>query len=144
MKQKLKWALCCALIAYGPAVGASATFQLQSPAFADNALMERKFAGNASNNPNCTGENISPALSWSNAPAEVKSYALVVHDPEGAKGLGVTHLVAYNIPADSSGFAQNDLRDGKGSPGAKIRQAISAGTAPARRRAAANIIIPSP
>ena len=98
---------------------ANGLFTLQSPAFADNAIMEKKFAGNATNNPNCTGENVSPSLVWNNPPANTQSFALVMHDPEGAKGLGVTHLVAYNIAASTTGFAQNELRDGKGFTGGK-------------------------
>ncbi|WP_039056460.1 YbhB/YbcL family Raf kinase inhibitor-like protein [Enterobacter sp. Bisph1] len=108
-----------AMLFYAAQSGANALFTLQSPAFSDNALMEKKFAGNASNNPNCTGENLSPSLVWNNPPAETKSFALVVHDPEGANGLGVTHLVAYNIPPSATGFGQNDLRDGKGFTGGK-------------------------
>ena len=34
-------------------------------------------------------------------------------DPVGAKGLGVTHMVAYNIPASRSSFAQGALTKGK-------------------------------
>ncbi|EOC1345998.1 YbhB/YbcL family Raf kinase inhibitor-like protein [Cronobacter turicensis] len=89
-------------------------FMLQSPSFADNGMMEKKFAGNAKQNPNCTGENQSPALIWSHAPQGTTRFALIVHDPEGAKGLGVTHLVAYNIPATTTGLAANALTDGKG------------------------------
>jgi hypothetical protein len=36
MKQTLKWAFCSAVMAWGAAASAS-TFQLQSPAFGDNA-----------------------------------------------------------------------------------------------------------
>ncbi|TCC09298.1 YbhB/YbcL family Raf kinase inhibitor-like protein [Kosakonia quasisacchari] len=115
-KQKL---LCSAILFYASQTSASELFTLQSPAFADNALMEKKFAGNASNNPNCTGENFSPSLVWNNPPTQTQSFTLVVHDPEGATGLGVTHLVAYNISPSSTGFAQNDLRDGKGYTGGK-------------------------
>nr|WP_318389192.1 YbhB/YbcL family Raf kinase inhibitor-like protein [Enterobacter sp.] len=104
---------------YGASVSASELFMLQSPAFADNALMEKKFAGNAKNNPNCTGENTSPALIWSNPPVNTKSFVLIMHDPEGAKGLGVTHLVAYNISPSATGIAANDLRDGKNFTGGK-------------------------
>lgn len=94
-------------------------FMLQSPSFADNAMMEKKFAGNAKQNPNCTGENQSPALIWSHAPQGTTRFALIVHDPEGAKGLGVTHLVAYNIPATTTGLAANALSEGKGFTGGK-------------------------
>lgn len=119
MDTRLKWALWSAMMFYGTQVSASELFMLQSPAFADNALMEKKFAGSAKNNPNCTGENQSPALVWSNPPANTKSFALVMHDPEGATGLGVTHLVAYNISPSATGFAHNDLRDGKNYTGGK-------------------------
>lgn len=111
--------LSSAMLFFAAHSGASELFTLQSPAFADNGLMEKKFAGNATNNPNCTGENLSPSLVWNNPPTETKSFALVVHDPEGARGLGVTHLVAYNIAPSATGFAQNDLRDGKGFTGGK-------------------------
>lgn len=104
---------------YGAAASASELFMLQSPAFADNALMEKKFAGNAKDNPNCTGENNSPALIWSNPPVNTQSFALIMHDPEGAKGLGVTHLVAYNIAPSATGLPANALRDGKNFTGGK-------------------------
>jgi Raf kinase inhibitor-like YbhB/YbcL family protein len=48
----------------------------------------------------CTGGNISPALSWSNAPAGTKSFALLVHDPDAPTGSGWWHWVVYDIPAD--------------------------------------------
>ncbi|MGF6566736.1 YbhB/YbcL family Raf kinase inhibitor-like protein [Kosakonia cowanii] len=118
MKTKITL-LCGWMLLCGAQASATPLFALQSPAFADNAMMEKKFAGNASNNPNCTGENLSPALVWSNAPTNTQSFALIVHDPEGARGLGVTHLVAYNISPSTAGFAQNALRDGKGFTGGK-------------------------
>lgn len=119
MNQTVRWALCSSIFFYGVSAGATDIFQLQSPAFGDNALIEKKFAGNATTNPNCTGENASPALVWNNPPANTQSFALVVHDPEGAMGLGVTHLVAYNILPSGTGFAENDLRDGKDYTGGK-------------------------
>ena len=83
MKTKITL-LCGWMLLCGAQASATPLFALQSPAFADNAMMEKKFAGNASNNPNCTGENLSPALVWNNAPANTQSFALIVHDPEGA------------------------------------------------------------
>ena len=98
-------------------VSAGELFVLQSTAFADNALLDQQYAGNDASNPNCTGKNSSPPLIWSNAPPQTKSYALIVHDPEGAKGLGVTHLVAYNIPSSATGFAPDALKEAKGYTG---------------------------
>ncbi|MGV7093080.1 YbhB/YbcL family Raf kinase inhibitor-like protein [Siccibacter turicensis] len=119
MNKSLLAALCSLPMLVSGMAAAQDIFMLQSPDFADNAMLEKRFAGNAENNPNCTGENNSPTLVWSHAPQGTKSYALILHDPEGAKGLGVTHLVAYNIAPTSTGFAANDLRDGKGYTGGK-------------------------
>ncbi|BDH45620.1 hypothetical protein TUM12370_16640 [Salmonella enterica subsp. enterica serovar Choleraesuis] len=94
-------------------------FILQSPDFTDNSIMNVRFAGKSEANPNCVGSNDSPVLIWSNAPAKTQSFALLMFDPEGAKGLGVSHLVAYNIPGDITGFSANALRDGKGFTGGK-------------------------
>jgi Raf kinase inhibitor-like YbhB/YbcL family protein len=47
------------------------------------------------------GENVSPELSWRDAPAETTSFALLVHDPDAPMPGGFTHWVAYNIPAET-------------------------------------------
>lgn len=51
----------------------------------------------------CDGEDISPDLSWSGAPDGTETFALIVDDPD-APGRTFTHWVAYNIPADVTGF----------------------------------------
>ncbi|WP_158782886.1 YbhB/YbcL family Raf kinase inhibitor-like protein [Pantoea sp. BAV 3049] len=94
-------------------------FSLSSPDFNDNDVLATKFAGAAKGNPSCTGENVSPALGWTSPPIGTKSYALTIVDPMGAKGLGVNHFVAYNIPAQRNNFAQGELTDGKGYTGGK-------------------------
>ena len=53
------------------------------------------------------GENISPELSWQNAPAETKSFALVVHDPDAPMPGGFTHWLVYNIPSEATQLAEN-------------------------------------
>ena len=79
-------------------------FTLSSPDFKDGERLAVKMAGNNKANPNCVGENISPALAWANPPADTKSYALLMFDPEGRAG-GVSHWVAYGIPVSVTGFA---------------------------------------
>ena len=45
----------------------------------------------------CTGKNISPQLSWSNAPAGTKSFAVMAYDPDAPTGSGWWHWVVFNI-----------------------------------------------
>lgn len=61
-----------------------AAFRLSSPQFADNAMLERKNAGNFAKNPNCTGQNVSPALQWTNAPDKTRSFAIILDDRPAA------------------------------------------------------------
>ena len=114
-----KQLLAAALLLSAVSASAAPIFTLSSPDFNDNDVMAKKFAGAAKGNASCTGENVSPALSWNNPPEGTKSFALVVTDPVGAKGLGVDHLVAYNIPFQRTSFAQGELTDGKGYTGGK-------------------------
>lgn len=84
-------------------------FTLWSPQFADNSPLETRHAGNIAANPNCVGQNVSPALAWKNVPAGTKSLAIVVFDPEGRGGSGVYHWVAYGIDPALGGFAENEV-----------------------------------
>ena len=53
------------------------------------------------------GENISPAIQWSGAPATAKSFALVCDDPDVPIPGGFVHWVVYNIPATATGVPEN-------------------------------------
>ncbi len=48
----------------------------------------------------CEGQNISPALAWSEPPAGTRSFALIVDDPDAPAGV-FTHWVIFNLPASS-------------------------------------------
>ncbi|MGA7805700.1 YbhB/YbcL family Raf kinase inhibitor-like protein [Bradyrhizobium sp.] len=89
--------------------GAAGVFTLSSADFKDGERLALKNAGNNKANPNCIGENISPALNWSNPPDGTRSYALLMIDPEGRQGAGVIHWVAYGIPVSVSGFAEGEV-----------------------------------
>ncbi len=94
-----------------PERAAAAPFTLTSPAFADGVPIPKKYAGlHPTRKPPCGGENVSPPLSWKNAPAATKSFAIVMFDPDGGRGVGSVHWVAYGIPPGRTG-----LREGEGS-----------------------------
>jgi len=86
-----------------------AAFRITSPQFADNAMLQPKNAGNFAKNANCTGQNVSPALQWVNAPANTRSFVLIWDDQAGRAGLGVSHAVIYGIPANVTSFAEGAL-----------------------------------
>jgi len=47
----------------------------------------------------CTGQDISPALNWSGAPAGTKSFVVTVYDPDAPTGSGWWHWAVANVPA---------------------------------------------
>ncbi|MCI3206678.1 MULTISPECIES: YbhB/YbcL family Raf kinase inhibitor-like protein [Pandoraea] len=68
---------------------------VSSSAFTDSALLPAIHAGLDA----CGGENKSPPLEWKNLPQGTRSVVIKMTDPDGAKGGGVVHWIAYNIPA---------------------------------------------
>ena len=63
----------------------------------------------------CTGENISPELSWENAPAGTKSFAVTVYDPDAPTGSGWWHWLAFDISKNKTslptGFGNSESKD---------------------------------
>jgi Raf kinase inhibitor-like YbhB/YbcL family protein len=58
---------------------------------------------NILNGYGCTGENLSPALQWSGAPAGTKSFIVTLYDPDDRDSpSGWWHWVVYNIPGNLS------------------------------------------
>ena len=56
-----------------------------------------------------TGEGLSPAISWTNAPAGTMSYLLNMHDMDLARNKTTddqVHWVVWNIPATATGLAE--------------------------------------
>lgn len=71
------------------------TFTLESNTLGGNSTISEEFNGFG-----CTGENISPQLSWSNPPEGTKSFAITMYDPDAPTGSGWWHWVVFDIPSD--------------------------------------------
>jgi Raf kinase inhibitor-like YbhB/YbcL family protein len=54
----------------------------------------------------CKGADISPALQWSNAPAQTAAFALVMDDPDAPAGTWV-HWTMWNIPPGTHEVPEN-------------------------------------
>ena len=50
------------------------------------------------------GEDLSPQLSWSGAPAETRSYTVTMYDPDAPSGSGFWHWALADIPASVTGL----------------------------------------
>ena len=75
---------------------------LTSPDLQDGQSFPQKFI--------CTdqgGQNVSPALAWSAAPAGAKSFAVTMHDPDAPMTGGFWHWLVVDIPATATGLDQN-------------------------------------
>jgi hypothetical protein len=105
---------------------AKAHFALSSPDIANGGKISEAQVFNAFG---CSGHNVSPALSWRNAPAGTKSFALLVHDPDAPTGSGWWHWVVYNIPASTLSLPA-DAGDPKKNlmPGAAVQGRTDFGT----------------
>ncbi|HWU25912.1 MAG TPA: YbhB/YbcL family Raf kinase inhibitor-like protein [Rhizomicrobium sp.] len=87
-----------ALAALVASARATAALEISSPEIAQGGRL-----GPAQVKSECGGQNISPALSWRDAPAGTKSFAITMYDPD-AKG-GWWHWIVYDIPVGVGGLA---------------------------------------
>ncbi|MEX0941459.1 MAG: YbhB/YbcL family Raf kinase inhibitor-like protein [Pseudomonadales bacterium] len=79
--------------------------QLTSDAFDNGAAIPAKHTGE--------GEDVSPALAWSNAPDGTRAFAVICHDPDAPLvspngTYGFVHWVLYNIPANVTSLSEGD------------------------------------
>jgi Raf kinase inhibitor-like YbhB/YbcL family protein len=77
---------------FSQAKGGAMAPQISSPAFSAGEAIPRKFT--------CDGPDVSPRLKWNEPPANTKSFALIMDDPDAPAGTWV-HWVLYDLPADT-------------------------------------------
>jgi len=97
--------------AFGQGGGGGGGFRLppllmQSTAFEDGGIVPQKYAGR---------EGVQPGFTFSNAPENTVSYAIIFHDLDvslmGSTN-DVLHWIAWNIPAAAKGIPEGKLPDG--------------------------------
>lgn len=77
------------------------SFSMQSSAFTQGQAIPTKYT--------CNGDNVSPPLSWSWAPAGTKSFVLIIDDPDAIPVAGFIwdHWIVYDIPSSISSLAED-------------------------------------
>ena len=78
--------------------GPAMSLTLKTSAFFEGGTIPKQYT--------CDGADISPALTWSNAPNGTQSFALIVDDPDAPVGTW-THWVAWNIPSTATGLSES-------------------------------------
>ncbi len=80
---------------------------IRSAAFAQGGEIPARYT--------CEGDDLSPPLTWSGVPAEAKSLALVVDDPDAPDPahpkMTWVHWVLYDVPTSATGLAEAIRRD---------------------------------
>ena len=78
-------------------------FRSAIPGLQELSFLAKK---NEANSGTCNGGNTSPPVSWAHWPAATKSFAIVMSDPDGGRGRGSVHWIAYNIPLETTSLAE--------------------------------------
>ena len=86
-----------------PEPGAAGAIVVISPAFEESRPIPREYT--------CKGAGRPPGLAWRGVPADAKSLALVVSDPDAPKGTFV-HWVLYDLPARDGGLPRGEVPPG--------------------------------
>src|SRR6478609_3422069 len=122
----LTWVAFC-LASASLSAAETATLQASSPDIPSGQPIAAKFIYQGFG---CTGQNVSPAVMWKNAPAGTRSFALMVHDPDAPTGgAGFWHWVVVDIPAGTGFISQGaGTTDGKRLPAGSRQIASDFGT----------------
>jgi len=96
---------CCAIVVILLVTGRGFGMQLLSNDFSSNERFPMRFT--------CDGAGVSPSVYWKDVPAETKSFALILEDPDAPSGI-FTHWLIFNLPPEERQLseAMSQLPDG--------------------------------
>ena len=83
----------------GRAFEGEQTLGMMSESFGAGEMIPTRFTAD--------GSNISPPLSWWNAPGGCRSFALLVEDPDAPTPNPFVHWLAYNIPSEVTALPES-------------------------------------
>jgi len=106
-KYFLKVSLCLVLTLF--MAGNLLALDLESEAFKSGGYIPDRYS--------CDAQDFSPSLSWADAPAATKSFALICDDPDAPFKIWV-HWVIFNIPAETNNLKENITEEELSSLGA--------------------------
>jgi Raf kinase inhibitor-like YbhB/YbcL family protein len=89
-----RWLVIGVFVLGAQAVQAAGALRLSSPTLHEGGLVSKEHVLNGSG---CGGQNISPALRWTAAPAATKSFGVTVFDVDAPGGRGFWHWVVFNL-----------------------------------------------
>jgi Raf kinase inhibitor-like YbhB/YbcL family protein len=117
-------AVCVALA--GTVARAQGRLTVRSPDVSANGTIA---ARHVFNGMGCAGQNVSPALRWSGAPAGTRSFAVTVYDPDAPTGKGWWHWVLYDVPPSVTSLAADaGAPNGGGIPEGSVQGTTDFGT----------------
>lgn len=107
--------LLVSMVALSIAVTAAhgADFTVTTHSQVNGSFPDAQFAGGWG----CTGKDLSPNITWKNAPQGTGSYVVTMYDPDAPTGSGWWHWAVANVPASVT-----ELEEGAGSAGGSMPQ----------------------
>ncbi len=87
--------------------------EIRSRSFGEGESIPSKFT--------CDGVNVSPHLSWESSVEGIKTFVVIVEDPDASSG-NFTHWVVYNIPVEVNTLMENST------PTKNVRDEVLMGT----------------
>ncbi len=98
-----------------------------------NGRFDRAQMASAGIDPACRGDNLSPPISWLNAPTEARSFVLILSNKDAARNKGApkdaegVHWVVANIPAGTHQLPAGITAEGGGLPTGAVQTRTDAG-----------------